>query len=239
MRLKNEIPNFITLLNLLSGILSIYFGTKGEIQLSAAMIFVAAFFDFMDGFFARVLNAKSPIGAELDSLADVVSFGVAPAFILFHTINMVNEMNGDTELDYLAFSAFIVPLFSAIRLAKFNIDENQTTSFIGLPTPAVGLLLASFPVMILVCLAENKGLYYDLVTNAYFLSAVAVVSSFLMVSKLPMFALKFTSVSWTENQIRYIFLVISLFLILLLKLAAIPLIVLLYLLISIVYAVVK
>jgi CDP-diacylglycerol---serine O-phosphatidyltransferase len=235
MSIKNNIPNSITLLNLLSGILSIYFGTLGELQFSAAMIFVAAFFDFLDGLFARLLNAKSPIGAQLDSLADVVSFGVAPAFVLFHTINMVNEMNGDSGLGYLAFFAFIVPLFSALRLAKFNIDENQTTSFVGLPTPAVGLLLASFPIMILVCLAEDKGLYYDLVTNAYFLAGVAIVSSLLMVSKLPMFALKFKSVSWAENQSRYIFIILSFFLLVLLKMAAIPIIVLLYLLLSIVF----
>lgn len=236
MSIKKHIPNFITLLNLLAGIISIYLGMKGELQLSAALIFLAAMLDFLDGMLARVLNAKSPIGAQLDSLADIVSFGVAPAFIFFHTINMVLEMNGQTDLDYLAFSAFIVPLFSALRLAKFNIDEIQTTSFIGLPTPATGLLLASFPIMIIVCLAENKGLYYDISTNVYFLVAVALISSFLMVSRLPMFALKFTSLNWAENQTRYIFIVLSVFLIILLKLAAIPLIILMYVLISAVMA---
>ena len=236
MSIKKHIPNFITLLNLLAGIISIYLGMKGELQLSASLIFLAAIMDFLDGMLARVLNAKSPIGAQLDSLADIVSFGVAPAFVFFHTINMVLEMNGQSDLDYLAFSAFVVPLFSAVRLAKFNIDENQTESFIGLPTPATGLLLASFPIMIIVCLADNKGLYYDLSTNVYFLVSVAIVSSLLMVSRLPMFALKFTSLSWAENQIRYIFIILSVFLIILLKLAAIPLIVLMYVLISLVVA---
>jgi len=237
MSIKNQVPNTITLLNLFCGILSIYFGTVGEIQFSAVMIFLAAFFDFLDGLFARILNAKSPIGAQLDSLADVVSFGVAPAFVLFHTIKMVNEMNGDSGLDYLAFTAFMVPLFSALRLAKFNIDENQTTSFLGLPTPAVGLLLASFPIMILGCLAENKGIYYDLVTNAYSLAGVAIVSSILMVSKLPMFAIKFKSISWAENQTQYIFIILSFFLFLILKIAAVPLIVLLYLILSVIFAI--
>lgn len=240
MSLKNHIPNFITLVNLLAGIVSIYLGMIGEIQLSASLIFLAAILDFLDGMLARVLNAKSEIGAQLDSLADIVSFGVAPAFILFHTINMVTGDINTVDASYLetnnplAFVAFIVPLFSALRLAKFNIDENQTSSFIGLPTPAVGMLFASFPIMILVCLAENKGFYYDLVTNVYFLVAVALISSFLMVSSLPMFALKFTSVSWAENQTRYIFLILSVFLILILKLAAIPLIILMYILLSIV-----
>jgi len=239
MNLKNQIPNFITLMNLLAGIVSIYLGMIGELQLSASLIFLAAIMDFLDGMLARVLNAKSAIGAQLDSLADIVSFGVAPAFVLFHTIEMVLEMQGQTDLNYLAFSAFLVPLFSAIRLAKFNIDESQSSSFAGLPTPAVGILLASFPIMVIVCLAENKGFYYDLVTNVYFLVAVAIVSSLLMVSRLPMFALKFTSVSWAENQTRYIFIILSVFLILLLKLAAIPLIILLYIILSIIFYLMK
>lgn len=231
MSIKKHIPNFITLMNLLCGIFSIYLGMKGEIQLSAAMIFVAAIFDFFDGFLARILNAKSAIGVQLDSLADMVSFGVAPAFVLFHTF-MMPEV-GMTDENYLPFIAFMVPLFSALRLAKFNIDENQTSSFIGMPTPAVAILLASFPIVILVCLADNKGLYYDILTNPYFLAGTALASSLLMVSPLQMFALKFTSVSWAENQTRYIFIVLSVFLIILLKLAAIPLIILMYLLLSI------
>lgn len=234
MNIKNYIPNFITLLNLLAGIISIYLGMIGEIKLAASLIYLAAILDFLDGMLARVLNAKTAIGGQLDSLADIVSFGVAPAFILFHTIELVLEMQGNQELKYLAYSAFIVPVFSAIRLAIFNIDEEQTTSFKGLPTPATGILLASFPIIILVCLAENKGFYYDLVTNAYFLVAVALICSILMVSRIPMFALKFTSASWAENQTRYIFIILSVFLILILKLAAIPLIILMYVLISIV-----
>jgi len=237
MSIKKNIPNFITLLNLLSGILSIYLGLRGEIQLSAAMIFVAAILDFFDGFLARILKAKSEIGVQLDSLADMVSFGIAPAFVLFHTFLMPEV--GMSHENYLPFIAFMVPLFSALRLAKFNIDENQTSSFIGMPTPAVALLLASFPIMIMVCLADNKGLYYDIVTNPYALAGIAVVSSLLMVSPLPMFAMKFTSISWAENQTRYIFIVLSVFLIILLKLAAIPLIILMYVLLSVVMAFTK
>lgn len=236
MSIKNNIPNFITLLNLLAGIISIYLGMKGELQLAASLIFLAAILDFLDGMLARVLNAKSAIGAQLDSLADIVSFGVAPAFVFFHTIEMVIEMQNKPELGYLAFAVFIVPLFSAYRLAKFNIDEEQASTFKGLPTPATGILLASFPIMILVCLAENKGFYYDLSTNVYFLVSIALISSILMVSNLPMFALKFTSVSWAENQTRYIFIILSVFLILILKLAAIPLIILMYVLLSVVLA---
>ena len=168
-----------------------------------------------------------------DSLADIVSFGVAPAFVLFLTIEMALEMKGEFGQNYLPFVAFMVPLFSALRLAKFNVDEEQTSSFKGLPTPATGILLASFPIIILVCLAENKGLYYEIVTNPYFLAGTAIFCSLLMVSKLPMFSFKFSSGNWAENQTRYIFLIITVFLFILLKLAAIPLIILMYLLISV------
>ncbi len=239
MKIKKHIPNFITLLNLLAGLLSIYYGMIDELQFAAMMIFVAAVFDFFDGFMARLLNAKSAIGIQLDSLADMVSFGVAPAFILFHTIEYCIELTGISTWEYLPFTALIIPLFAALRLAKFNIDEEQQTSFIGMPTPAIAILMASFPIMILVCLDDNKGLYYDIVTNPYFLAGIAVISSFLMVSKIPMFALKFTSVSWAENQTRYIFIILSVFLIFLLKLAAIPLIILLYLLLSIAFTLFK
>ena len=134
----------------------------------------------------------------------------------------------------VAFSAFILPVFSAIRLARFNIDDKQTTSFKGLATPAVGILMGSFPIMILVCLADNKGFYYDLVTNVYFLVGIVVVSCILMVSNLPMFAIKFKSASWAENQTQYIFIILSVFLLIILKLAAIPLIILMYILLSLV-----
>lgn len=229
--MRKHIPNFITLLNLLSGLLSIYFATTGNLQLAGMMIFIAAVFDFFDGFAARLLNAKSAIGVQLDSLADMVSFGVAPAFVLFYTMSGLMQVQGP---DYLPFTAFLLPLFAAMRLAKFNIDEEQTTSFKGLPTPAMAILMASFPIMIIVCLAEHKGLYYDLVTNAYFLAAIGIIVSLLMVSNLPMFSLKFTSFGWSENQTRYIFILLSVVLIAILKLAAVPLIILLYLLLSVV-----
>jgi len=140
MKIKDHIPNFITLLNLFAGLLSIYYGMINELQFAGMMIFVAAVFDFFDGFTARLLNAKSAIGVQLDSLADMVSFGVAPAFLLFHTIEFSIELTGISTWEYLPFIALIIPLFSALRLAKFNIDEEQQTSFIGMPTPAIAIV---------------------------------------------------------------------------------------------------
>jgi CDP-diacylglycerol---serine O-phosphatidyltransferase len=230
MQIKNHIPNTITLLNLLAGIFSIYFGMQGDLLFSAYCIFVAAIFDFFDGFTARMLHAKSDIGEQLDSLADVISFGVAPGFIMFHMINL--SLGSDFESN-LPFFGFIIPLFSALRLAKFNVDENQTDSFVGVPTPTVALLVASFPIIILQTYAENPGLYYNIILNPYFLVGIAVAFSLLMVSPLPMFALKFKSFRWKSNQVQYIFVVVSLSIVVFLGFAAVPIIVLFYLLLSI------
>lgn len=229
MQIKNHIPNLITLLNLLSGIFSIYFGMQGELLFSAYCIFLAAIFDFFDGFAARLLNSQSDIGLQLDSLADVVSFGVAPGFILFHMIGLSLNLEID---NYLPFFGFIIPLFSALRLAKFNVDENQTDSFVGVPTPTVALLIASFPIIILQTYAETQGLFYDIIFNTYFLVGISVAFSLLMVSPLPMFALKFKSYGWKKNRVQYLFATASLLLILILGFAAVPLIVLMYILLS-------
>jgi CDP-diacylglycerol--serine O-phosphatidyltransferase len=212
--MKNHIPNTITLFNLLSGVLSIYSAMSGYLDLAAYLIFIAAGFDFLDGLAARLLNAKSEIGAQLDSLADVVSFGVAPGFILFQMINISHgqptTLGGDFNV--IPFIAFIVPAFGALRLAKFNVDDSQTTSFIGLPIPAMGILVASLP-LIRTYLYEDRELFYMIITNTYFLVAVGVIGSLLMVSNLPMFALKFEGFGWKKNMTKYIFLGVSLLLV--------------------------
>lgn len=221
----------ITLMNLLSGIISIYLATSGDLIWSAYFIFLAAVFDFLDGFTARLLNAKSAIGLQLDSLADVVSFGVAPGFIMFQ---MISLSIGSTESDaFLPFLGFMIPLFSALRLAKFNVDENQTDSFLGVPTPAIGLLVAAFPIIVLQSFAENQGLYYDIVINTYFLAGITIVASLLMVSNIPLFALKFKSFSWKKNEVKYIFAILALLLVIFLGFAAVPLIVFLYIILSV------
>lgn len=236
MAIKNHIPNTITLLNLTSGIISIYFGVKGDphsLAIAGLFIFVAAVFDFFDGFAARMLNAKSSIGLQLDSLSDMVSFGVAPGFILYQMIILShgNPVPDEHGTDYLAFFALLVPLMAALRLAKFNTDENQTVSFSGLPTPALAILIASLP-LIRWELYSNRQLFYMFITNNYFLLGVAIFGSLLMVSKFPMFALKFTSFGWKANMIKYIFLITSVILLVLLNVLAIPFIVALYLFLS-------
>ncbi len=233
--MKNHIPNIITLLNLLSGVLSIYAIMNGNADLAAYMIFIAAGFDFLDGFAARLLNAKTEIGAQLDSLADVVSFGVAPGFILFHMLNISHGQPGNTSENFnlLPFLAFVVPAFGALRLAIFNVDNEQAYTFKGLPIPAMAILVASLP-LIRTFLYDDRGLFYMIITNTYFLLTVAIGGSLLMVSRFPMFALKFNGFGFKKNMTKYIFLGISLILLLLLQVVAIPFILLLYMFMSLI-----
>ncbi len=233
--MKNHIPNLITLFNLLSGILSIYCIMNSEIELAAWLIFAAAGFDFFDGLAARLLNAKSAMGAELDSLSDVVSFGVAPGFLMFHMLSISHGQPGNTSENFsiIPFLAFLIPAFGALRLAKFNVDTEQSSTFKGLPIPAMGILVASLP-LIRLFLYEDREFFYMIITNTYFLLSIAVIGSLLMVSSFPMFALKFNGFGFKANMTKYIFLGISLLLLIFLQVVAIPFIVLLYLFMSLV-----
>ncbi len=236
MALKNSIPNSITLLNLTSGIISIYFGVKGtptDLALAGLFIFVGAVFDFFDGFSARLLNAKSAIGLQLDSLSDMVTFGVAPGFIIYQMI-VISHGNPTAEgFDFFPLLAILVPWMSALRLANFNIDETQTTSFKGLPTPALAILIASLP-LIRRELFASQDFWYMVFTNSYFLVMIAVFGSLLLVSSFPMFSLKFKSYGWKENLIKYIFLIIAVLLLVFLQIIAIPFIILFYLFLSLI-----
>jgi CDP-diacylglycerol--serine O-phosphatidyltransferase len=208
---------------------------EGHLDQAAYLIFIAAVFDFMDGFAARLLKAYSNIGEQLDSLADVVSFGVAPAFIL-HKLILMSHGRMSWEIagfDVLPFIAFIVPLFAAYRLAKFNVDESQTENFKGLPSPAAGLLIASLP-LIRTQLYEDQSLLYMVMTNTYFYIGIALMASILMVSSMPLFGLKFKKLSWKGNEIRWFFLVVSLGLIIAFQALAIPFVILTYLFLSLV-----
>ncbi len=233
MGLLRHIPNFITLLNLICGVFSIYLGMMGNIQLAATLIFVAAVFDFMDGFAARLLNAKSDIGLQLDSLADMVSFGVAPGFIVLHMLSLSHGLPGNTSstMSYIPFLAFLIPAFAALRLAIFNTDESQQTVFFGLPTPALALFIASLP-LVREVLYDDRGLLYMIFTNTYFLLAVVFLGSLLMVARLPMFAFKFTSFRWSDNKIKFSFIIVSIMLLIWLQIVAVPFIFLMYLFVS-------
>lgn len=228
--MKKHIPNAITCLNLFSGCLALYFAFRDELEYAAYMVVIAAIFDFMDGMLARLLKAYSEIGKQLDSLADMVSFGVVPGVIMFSLLARTEAEVLGIPAHILPFFGFVITIFSALRLAKFNIDTRQAESFIGVPTPACTMFIASLPLI----LATAGFLYEDIILNPYFLLGVTIVFSYLLIAELPLFALKFKNLSWKDNSIRFIFVGISVILLALVKFAAVPLIIILYIILSIV-----
>jgi CDP-diacylglycerol--serine O-phosphatidyltransferase len=185
---------------------------------AAYFVWVACVFDFFDGFAARILKVSSPIGKELDSLADMVSFGLLPSLVVY---KMLSQTNAPEYLPYLAFS---IAIFSALRLAIFNLDERQSDSFRGLPTPANALFISALPLL--------TGMIGIFLYEYWVLCLITVVSSYLLVSGIELFALKFKNFSWADNKVRFTFLALAVLLLVVLKLAAIPLIILLYIAVS-------
>ncbi len=195
MFLLRHLPNSLTAANLLCGCLGIVAIVQNIPVPVAYFVWAACVFDFFDGFAARLLKVSSPIGKELDSLADMVSFGVLPALMLFQLIV------GKGAHDLLPYTALMVAVFSALRLAKFNVDERQSDSFIGLPTPANALFITALPF-----LPEGVSVF---VSQGWTMAAIAVIFSLLLVAPLPLFALKFKHFGWQGNQVRYIFVLLS------------------------------
>ncbi len=208
-RIKNYIPNFITSLNIAAGGLSIIFTFEGLTTQAGYLILLAAVFDFLDGMTARLLNAYSELGKQLDSLADMISFGLAPAMIVYHVmkssllIDTLYPSNLETYKLFYLFSVLLIPIFSGLRLAKFNIDTRQTTSFIGLPTPANALFFASIPIISSINPFDPV---LFLIYNKNILLGIIIASSLFLVSPIPMFSFKFKNLKLRDNGIRFIFL---------------------------------
>ena len=223
-----HIPNSITCCNLLSGCISIVLLCNGFVAAAGIMIFIAAVFDFLDGFAARLLKAYSPLGAQLDSLSDVVSFGVAPSFIMYYYLNQVVKMDIG-GVNVAPFAAFFLAVFAALRLAKFNIDDRQTTSFIGLPTPAMGIFVASLPFTLG---HESLSFMGALMTSPYFLYAIVALFSFLMISEIPFFSLKVKSLKFKENKHLYLVALFAIIKVAIFGFAAIPFVMLFYIIVA-------
>jgi CDP-diacylglycerol--serine O-phosphatidyltransferase len=239
--IKKHIPNFITLLNLLSGLIAILFAIKGALVFAAFFIILGIFLDFFDGLAARLLNVSGEFGKQLDSLADMVTSGVAPAMIMYALLEK-SQSNTDwyqnlsltidnTTLYMFPLIGFIIALAAAYRLANFNIDERQTSSFIGLPTPAMTLVIVSLP---LIQQFSQNEVAINLLNNKYVLIAITLGLSYLMNANLPLFSLKFKNLSLKDNALVFIFLLISLVLLISLQFVAVPLIILVYILLSII-----
>ena len=231
--MKKHIPNIITSLNLLSGITAIIFTFKGELTIAAGFMALGAFFDFFDGLAARLLSVQSEMGKQMDSLADMVSFGVVPGFIMFQLMSSSPNLPNMAiaSINIAPYFAFIIPVLSAFRLAKFNIDTRQTSSFIGLPTPANSIFIGSLPFII----AGIWSMELPWLHHYYILLVLSFVLSFLLVAELPLFALKFKGFGWKGNELRFSFILLSIILIFLLQMAAFPIIILVYILLSLVF----
>ena len=220
--MKRHIPNAITCANLMSGCIGIVYCFNGDLKIAAYFVILSGIFDFFDGMVARALHVKSNIGKELDSLADMVSFGFLPGVIMFHLFNASGHSN-----TYLPYFGFLITIFSALRLAKFNVDERQTVDFIGLNTPMNTLFIVSLPYV-----AE---LYPAITSNWMVLAGITLLTSYLLVSEIKIFSLKFSNLSWGDNKIKFIFMLASVVLFAWLKFVAIPLILALYIALSFVY----
>lgn len=237
--MKKHLPNAITCLNLLCGCLALTFifgsataaaGRLRGLEVGAYLVALAALADFFDGLVARALRVSSAIGKDLDSLADMVSFGVVPGAILMQLLRQALATSGGPEwLGWLPYAGFLVSIFSALRLAKFNNDTRQSDSFIGLPTPACTLVVASLPLI----LTHDRFGLAPVLLSPWLLLGLTVLLAGLLVAELPLFALKFKSLAWAGNRRRFFFLALAAALLLLLQAAAVPLVVLLYVLLSV------
>ena len=237
-----QIPNIITSLNLLCGCVAIMFAVSGDLVSASFFAFAGIFLDFFDGLAARVLNAQSQVGLQLDSLADVVTSGVLPGIVMVQLLSealtgnsleitaIFSTTSNNTSIEsYLPFIGLLIAVASGYRLAKFNVDTRQTTSFIGLPVPANTLLILSLP-LILSFQASQQ--ITEVILTPWFLIIITLVSCVLLNAEIPLFGLKFKTWNFKDNAVRYLFLIASILLLVVLKFIAIPIIIFLYILVS-------
>ncbi|MFD1614977.1 CDP-alcohol phosphatidyltransferase family protein [Gelatiniphilus marinus] len=242
--MKRYIPNALTLLNLFSGSVAVIFAVNNNFVAAALFVFLGIFFDFFDGFAARKLNVQSELGVQLDSLADMVTSGLVPGIIMFKLIgltqlawiddfyqtNAFNSLLKITGGSFLPFLGLAITLASAYRLAKFNIDTEQQSYFKGLPTPANTLLIVSLP---LIMEYQNSDLINSIILNHWFLIGLTAFSCWILNANIKLFALKFKDWSFKNNASRYVFVLLCIVLLIILQFAAIPIIILLYISMSV------
>lgn len=217
MQIQKHVPNTITLLNLLCGCIALVFVSKADFTSGFAFVCLGIFLDFFDGFFARLFKVSSPLGLQLDSLADMVTSGVVPGYVMYLTLA------GLTDDPYLPFVGFAITLGACFRLANFNIDTRQSDSFIGLPTPANALFFLSLPLV-----PE-----FELLNNIPFLIVLSLLSAFIMNAEIPLFSLKIKKFNFKDNALQILFLTFSLVLLIVFRFLGIPLIIVMYVLLSV------
>ena len=224
--ITRHIPNFVTCCNLLSGCIAAVMAFQAQYEAATLFIILGATFDFFDGMLARLFHVSGPLGKELDSLADDITFGLAPSVIVFSLFKEVHYPAFMQPFeDYFPYTAFIIAVFSALRLGKFNIDPRQSSSFIGLPTPANALFWGSLVV-------GGHSFLISPAFNALYLLILVLLMSYLLVAELPMFSLKFKNLSWKDNQTSYIFLLVCIPLLAVFQISGFAAIILWYILLS-------
>lgn len=228
MAIKKHIPNLITLLNLFCGCIAIVFVANKNFEMAFYFVCLGIFLDFFDGFFARLFKVSSPLGLQLDSLADMVTSGVVPGYAMFYLFsNSQHEIASNAFFPYLG---FLVTLGSCYRLANFNIDTRQTESFIGLPTPANALFILSLP---LVLKFSDSLFVLETLTNQWALLTITLLSTYILNAEIPLFSLKIKKFNFTANSLQIIFLMLSLLLLVFFKYLGIPLVIITYVLLSV------
>lgn len=220
-------------MNLFSGCIALVMVFRNHLDYTAYLILFAAFFDLLDGMVARMVGANSEFGKQIDSLADMVSFGLVPGAVMFKLLQMAplsKLVPNETLRMFVQFVPFIITIFSALRLAKFNLDTRQTSSFIGLPTPANTLLIVSLPLILI----QRAGQFDWLILNPMFILFLCIFMSYMLISEIPLFALKFKNWELKSNIYQYILIALTILLIFIFSFAAIPMVVILYVLLSII-----
>ena len=237
--MKKHIPNFVTLLNLFSGSVAVVFAMMGELQMAAFFILLGIILDYLDGFLANKLQAQSELGLQLDSLADVITSGLGPAVIMFQLLKLSGpdwniSAPGSLPVDLsfnglIPFLGLIIAAAAAYRLAKFNVSTDQSEHFFGMPTPANALLILSFP---LILAYQNNDLMNSIILNRWFLIAITLASCILMNARIKLLAMKFRNWSFKDNSARYMLIILAVILLALFQFAAVPLIILAYIIVS-------
>lgn len=249
MTFKKHIPNIITAFNMLSGTLAAIFAVQGNLIMAALFVGLGIFFDFFDGLAARALHVKSEVGLQLDSLADMITSGLVPGIVMYQlflralpgTVDpTANSWSADAannwwewNMPVMALCGLLIVAASGYRLAKFNVDERQTDSFIGLPTPANAMLILSLP---LILVYQPHPIAVSLILNEWFLIGLTLFSCFMLNAEIPLFALKFSNWSFNNNKLRYFFIGYCLLLIVLLQFIAIPIIIASYVILSLIFS---
>ena len=226
MNIKAQIPNLFTMLNLFCGCVALVMISDYKFDLAFYFVCLGIFFDFFDGFFARKFGVAGPLGVQLDSLADMVTSGVVPGFVMLCLLSNKNY----STLNYLPYVGFIITLGACYRLAKFNIDERQSDSFIGLPTPANALFITSLPLIIV---NFTNTIVAEYLCNNWVLLTITLLSTYIMNADIPLFSLKIKDFSFAKYKLQIFFLAISVLMLIFLQILAVPLIIIIYVLLSV------